>query len=94
MYRARFVYAHALLLAVGAAAIVAFLGWTAFGQQVRVETRTVPQARLSASSSAADAAGRFEGRPETVDGEQLGLPAGTTCDVFALEDGIALVCHA
>lgn len=94
MYQARFLYLKFLLATVGAAGIAAFLGWTAFGQQVRVNTRTVPQPGLSASSSIADVKGRFTGQPaQTVPGADLGLEGGS-CDVYYASDGAVLVCHA
>lgn len=93
MYNARFLYLKFLLATIGAAGIAAFLGWTAFGQQVRVDTRTVPQPGLSSASSVADVKGRFQGQPsQTVPGTQLGLEGGT-CDVYLVADGGVLVCR-
>lgn len=93
MYQARFLYLKFLLATVAAAGIAAFLGWTAFGQQVRVDTRTVPQAALTSSSSVADVKGRFQGEPsQSVPGTELGLEGGT-CDVYLVADGGVLVCH-
>lgn len=94
MYEARFAYLYGVLIAVGAAAVIAFLGWTAFGQQVRVDTRTVQQAGLTATSSVADVKGRFDGEPsQQVPGTDLGLEGGT-CDVYLVADGGVLICHA
>lgn len=93
MYQARFAYVYGALIAVGTAGVIAFLGWSAFGQQVRVATRTVPQAGLSSTSSVADVKGRFQGQPsQTVPGTELGLEGGT-CDVYLVADGGVLVCH-
>lgn len=94
MYQARFAYVYGLLFAVGAAAVISFFGWIAFGQHVRVETRTVPQAGLTAESSVADVQGRFDGKPsQTVPGTDIGLEGGS-CDVYLVADGGVLICRA
>lgn len=94
MYAERFRYVYYLIAAVAAAAVCAVLiGPVALGDPVRVQTEYRDTPALSSSASAAEASKQFKGRPETIDGQQLGLPAGSTCDLFELADGIALICH-
>ena len=95
MYQDRFRYLYGVLALLGAAGIAA--GVIALALSVgdpKIETREVPQALLTSSSSVADAGSRFDGAPaQSIPGEQLGLQGGT-CDVYVLSDGGVLLCHA
>lgn len=87
---------YVLLTVVATAAIAAGLAGMAVAFHkpiVRTTSVQVPEPKLTASSTAADAKAR-EGAPaQTIDGQQIGLPAGTACAVYELKDGVKLICY-
>ena len=83
----------ALMLVFAAGAGLLTLAATLDNPRVRTTTVTRDQEPLSASSSAADARTRYGKSSQTIDGQQIGLPAGTACDVYELTDGLTLVCY-
>ena len=98
MYERRtgFWVAYALVGTLLFAAAAAFLGWTAFGQQVRVDVKTVPEPALTAAASVADVRGRFQEAPQTMSGEQAGQAVAQSCpkvDIYQQKDGAVLICH-
>lgn len=94
MYAGRFAYVYGLLGLIAAAAVAALiLGPAVLGDPVRVETEYRDTPALSKSASSSEARGRFAGEGQAIDGTQLGLPAGVTCDMYELKDGVALICH-
>lgn len=87
-------YAWALIVAVGAAAIIA-AGWygTKAWEGVRVEYRTKPPAPLNGGSSLSDVAARLGPTSTSIAGAEVGPPLeGATCAVYRLRDGVVLAC--
>lgn len=92
MYATRFLYLRFLLATVGAAFLVCGAYKIAV-QDTRTVTRTLPAPSFTSSSTVRSVEARLKQQAQTVDGQQLGLPAGTKCEAYELADGIVLVCH-
>lgn len=95
-HRVFFRLVYGLLAVLATVACCAFFGYIVLSATTDTTVQYVEKhdRQLDSKTSVSDTRGRFKGAPaQTINGPDMGLPAGSKCDAYELKDGLALLCY-